>query len=291
MEDVIANIIVAVVFLTPVLLLIYLFFKGVFYIIADALGLAPFFVSKKTMVHVTEHLKDHTYYNKLSEEGRKVFTKRVCLFMEYKKFEGASGFLVTEQTKALISASAVQLTFGLDSNKLDGLSSIIIFPSKFHLPNLQPEFKGATYKSAMFLSWDDFKSGNDNATDQVNLGIHEMTHALKLNAIFGNDYDEMFKHKIHHWERYIIDNFEDIKKISISFLRKYHTTNHNEFFAVAVEAFFENPHEFKTHLPEIFDKLVVLLNQDPRNVKGDYKIPAQINANNFERMMEGFNVK
>ncbi len=291
MEDIIIVIIIAVVSLTPIVLIIFFFFKGLFYIIADGLGLEPFFIRKKMIVDVSEYLQNHVYYNKLSDEGKDIFTKRVCLFMEYKNFEGASGFVVTEQTKALISASAVQLTFGLDADKLDELSSIVIFPSKFHLPKFQPEFKGATYKSIMFLSWEDFKSGNDNPTDQVNLGIHEMTHALKLSAVFGSDYDEVFKDKIQHWERYIIDNFEDIKKISVSFLRKYHTTNHNEFFAVAVEAFFENPHEFKTHLPEIFDRLVFLLNQDPRNVRGDYKIPVKINPDNLERMMDGFNVK
>ena len=47
------------------------------------------------------------------------------------------------------------------------------------------------------------------------------------------------------------------------FLRKYALTNKEEFFAVAVENFFERPAAFKTALPELYSILAKLLKQDP----------------------------
>jgi MtfA peptidase len=39
--------------------------------------------------------------------------------------------------------------------------------------------------------------------------------------------------------------------------------NEHEFFAVAVENFFERPQEFKNAIPELYAILIKLLNQDP----------------------------
>ena len=48
-----------------------------------------------------------------------------------------------------------------------------------------------------------------------------------------------------------------------AFLRSYAGTNEAEFFAVAVEYFFERPQEFQTALPELYGTLGSLLRQDP----------------------------
>ena len=45
-----------------------------------------------------------------------------------------------------------------------------------------------------------------------------------------------------------------------------------EFFAVAVEHFFEAPAEFQKELPDIYNHLCVLLNQNPLNVRGDFEL-------------------
>jgi MtfA peptidase len=46
-------------------------------------------------------------------------------------------------------------------------------------------------------------------------------------------------------------------------LRAYAGTNQPEFFAVAVEYFFELPREFKQDLPELYAVLSAMLRQDP----------------------------
>ena len=47
------------------------------------------------------------------------------------------------------------------------------------------------------------------------------------------------------------------------FRSPYAGANEYEFFAVALEYFFEKPTEFKSALPDLYDTLKKLLNQDP----------------------------
>jgi len=45
-------------------------------------------------------------------------------------------------------------------------------------------------------------------------------------------------------------------------LGSYAATNYQEFWAVCVENFFERPSTFKIQLPELYDAICKLLNQD-----------------------------
>src|ERR1700748_3705870 len=65
------------------------------------------------------------YYRRLSGEGRDRFLKRVLVFMEYKKFEYID-IQGEERMPLLISAAAVQLTFGLESFLLAYFRTIYI---------------------------------------------------------------------------------------------------------------------------------------------------------------------
>ena len=63
--------------------------------------------------------------------------------------------------------------------------------------------------------------------------------------------------------------YRDILQKYFPFYRQLNDANKNrfanehEFFAVAVENFFERPQEFKNAIPELYSILSKLLNQDP----------------------------
>ena len=46
-------------------------------------------------------------------------------------------------------------------------------------------------------------------------------------------------------------------------LGDYAATNYHEFWAVAIELFFENSLQFKQELPELYEAMSRVLNQDP----------------------------
>lgn len=67
---------------------------------------------KKTHVHYTLLIGFIGF--RLSKNLQMKFLLHVRKFMSEKKFEGRSDLIITEEIKALVSAAAVQLTFGLN---------------------------------------------------------------------------------------------------------------------------------------------------------------------------------
>ena len=51
--------------------------------------------------------------------------------------------------------------------------------------------------------------------------------------------------------------------VEVSLFRNYCATNLDEFFSVAVECFFEKPHEFKNYNPKLYSLLSKILKLDP----------------------------
>ncbi|WP_431211698.1 zinc-dependent peptidase [Puia sp. P3] len=48
-------------------------------------------------------------------------------------------------------------------------------------------------------------------------------------------------------------------------LGDYAATNYHEFWAVAVEVFFESPVAFRHEMPDLYEAMACVLNQDPLN--------------------------
>ncbi len=262
--------------------LLYSAMKDGWYLVLHATGLRKFFIRAQDLEMVNSYVKNIPYYRGLSEEGKKKFVNRLFVFMNNKEFAGMHGLMVTEEMKVLISATAVQLTFGLTKYKLSNLETIVIFPDIFTLGGTKTEYKGATSQGRMYLSWQAFREGNANATDKVNLGLHEMTHALKLSLSVGVGFDIYFANRIDIWESVAKGELEKLRNQAEEFLRPYGKTNMAEFFAVCSEAFFESPKEFSKQLPELYNYIVFLLNQDPNNVNDDYKVaPGYFELNSF----------
>jgi Mlc titration factor MtfA (ptsG expression regulator) len=245
--------------------------KDGWYLILHESGLQKTLITGVERNRINDHLRNFTYYTALSPAGREKFVDRLFTFMLNKEFKGREGLVVTEEMRVLISASAIQLTFGLNRYKLESLQIIFIFPDTFHLSARSPEYKGATTSHFMYLSWKAFQEGYRTSDDNLNLGLHEMTHALKLTLHLGHRFDKLFAARMEYWEELVSKQF---KKLSTTktFLRSYSQANTEEFFAVCVEAFFESPEKFKRELPEIFQLLTFLLNQDILNKTRDYQL-------------------
>lgn len=215
------------------------------------------------------------YFRNLSPDAQEVFVTRLFQFMEDKKFIGREGLVITDEIKVLISAAAIQLTFGLKDYMISHLYAINVFPRIFFSKYLKANLKGLNTQSGVLsLSWNDFKAGYAVEDDKVNLGLHELAHALYIDLDEEGNYDEHFSAYFEKWEDVAMKDYLELKENKITFLRNYGGTNMHEFFAVCVEHFFEAPKEFKKQLPHLYNYLMLMLNQDPDNVKGDYLVRA-----------------
>lgn len=206
------------------------------------------------------------YYRNLSAKDKQLFERRVQKFMDMKEFV-ARGELkeVTLEMKTLISASAIQITFGLPAVYLRKFYKILVYPNDYYSTITQRYHRGeVNTRGFIVLSWSNLVAGYANNSDGRNLGLHEMAHALKIVDAFHSEEQDFFDQKT--FIQFINYAREEMQRIEMgyeSFFREYAATNDHEFFAVAVENFFERGFEFQAYHPQLYTLLGELLNQNP----------------------------
>lgn len=213
--------------------------------------------------------KYFTYYNQLPLDAKRKFEQKLCHFIYSKRFIPRNTAEVTLEAKVLISACAVQITFGLPNIYLAHFNKILVYPDDYYSSITKQYHKGEVNPAfgAIVLSWKSFVDGYIYPTDSINLGLHEMAHALRLeNIIYNEEYDFFDESLIEQLDDYANRICSSEEFTDDYFLREYACTNVHEFFAVSVENFFERPVKFKSTLPELYAILVKLLNQDPASM-------------------------
>lgn len=234
-----------------------------------------YFRKRKLSIHETEEIKKilarNGYYNNLSQDGKEKFLKRTLTFMFSTDFIGAGNFKVDDSIRVFISGAVVQLTFGLDEFNLESIIRIIIHEKEFKNKRTGIAYKGLTTGNGiMALSWKDVIAGYSEYSDGINLALHETAHALYVLLDADRKIDKRFMSYFDEWEKIASQEFQDISNGKTGFLRNYAKTNKAEFFAVCVEHFFEQPALFEKNLPDIYNHLCFLLNQNPLENEKDY---------------------
>lgn len=210
------------------------------------------------------------YYQGLQETDKVKFDRKVRNFLYGKRFIPRNIAEVTIEAKVLIAATAVQLTFGLSDVYLRHFNKILVYPNdyysiiskRFHKGEVNPRF------GIIVLSWQSFIDGFIYPNDAVNLGLHEMAHALRLeNVIRSEEYQFFDGVLLQKFDTYAYNVCHKTENWSDTFFRRYACANEHEFFSVAVESFFERPHELRSAMPELYTILSRLLNQDPASLQ------------------------
>ncbi|MBJ6368813.1 zinc-dependent peptidase [Snuella sedimenti] len=210
-----------------------------------------------------------SFYKKLTKKEKKYFEHRLVSFINDKDFIGRDGLEITDEMKILIGATAVMLTFGFRDYYIGLISKIVIYPKKFYSHTNKAYHKGEFNPKlkALVLSWEDFKQGFKNGKDNLNLGIHELTHAIHINSMKERDVSStIFSDSFKELSMLLNANDELRDAIKVStYFRNYAYTNQFEFLAVAIENFMETPHDFKAQFPEIYMKVRQMLNFNVAN--------------------------
>lgn len=206
--------------------------------------------------------KNDKYFRELSPKLQRSFGSRMMKFLAGKNFEMRDGLILTSEMKILIASAAIRITFGLRKFEFDRFHTIIIFSDEFYSNASQLFVKGETNATGVIVfSWNDLKFGTSIPDDSINLGYHEFAHALFIEYLM-DPYESSFKEHYRNWLVYISNNdqLEEVRERQI--FREYAATNEMEFFAVALENFFEKPDHFKRELPEVYTLMTEMLNQD-----------------------------
>lgn len=213
------------------------------------------------------------YFNGLSEGGKSRFIHSCVRVLRVLKFESKDGLVITLEMKVTVAAAFSQVAFGLKRYIPDYLHTVWMYPESFYIPEIGKELKGGiTPNGFMAVSWKDLHEGFLNPNDGYNLGLHEVAHAFKIDAQQHQTEHDFFSFYIQRWLKLTQEEYDRIRNGFPSSLREYAGSNPHEFFAVCVEHFFEVPEAFHRELPDIFNHLCVLLNQNPLNRTGDYEL-------------------
>ncbi len=214
----------------------------------------------------------YLYYKNLNQQLKQRFVARTSAFIEQKKFVARQNLDLTNSIRIIVSACAVQVTFGLDSFMLDNFEYVVVYPDIYESPMTHQMHRGETNLNGFIcLSWKHILEGIENPNDNYNLGLHEWTHALRFNSINYDETDYFFDGYINKWVAGAMHEYSNLKNGKHSVFRRYGATNIHEFLSVCTEHFFESPDEFKLNAPELFEQMCILFNQIPSK-EGSAKI-------------------
>jgi Mlc titration factor MtfA (ptsG expression regulator) len=206
---------------------------------------------------------EFVFYRMLSEKNKKQFVHRMAQFLSEKKIIGREEVIITEKMKVLVAAIACMLSFGRRNYTYNLVDFILIYPEEFYSAINDAYHKGEfnPREKVIVLSWKDFEKGYKIENDNLNIGIHEFTHAMQLEAKQARDLDSARFSK--HFQAILKQLMRQDVKDQLDktrYFREYAFTNQYEFMAVLTEYFFESPEDFKRIFPKIYEHTKKLLN-------------------------------
>lgn len=205
------------------------------------------------------------HYQRLDDAGKRRMERITAAFLREKEWIGA-GMPVKEEMKVMISACAAQLLMGFPDLVLQHFERIVVYPDTYRSPKSGRMHQGEVRPKPgiIIISWEDFVHGYAHSRDAHNVGLHELAHALWFEDMIDNDEHRFLDRALlARWKEQAATHVARIKAREPHYFRDYAGTNQAEFFAVAVEYFFEQPAAFRQAEPELYTTLAAVLRQDP----------------------------
>jgi Mlc titration factor MtfA (ptsG expression regulator) len=202
----------------------------------------------------------------LSLEAGVRFRQHLQLFIAEKRFEGL-GLEITDEIRVVVAGEAARLTMNLDFDLYDAIESVVVRPSAIKRDDAR--VLGLVHRfGTVVLAWDAVEHGLHNDDDGLNTSVHEFAHAIDLRD---GDFDGTpplhTTKAVKAWASVCARRFLQLRADPArNVLRAYGAENEAEFFAVAVEAFFEKPDALKKKAPDLYAVLADFFQQHPRRL-------------------------
>ena len=226
-------------------------------------------------------------YRHLTAKQQAKICQFVCVLLHEKEWAGGGDLAVTDEMRVTIAGQAALATLGFEKPYyFDRLKTIIIYPATFrgrptssdHLllgelgqpnPHFDARSGEAWQGGPIILSWEAVRSEGRHARLGRNVVLHEFAH--HMDGLDGKTdgapplTDFEFEKK---WYRVTETEHQRLLELAqrgeATLLDHYGATSQAEFFAVATECFFTQPHELADEHRDLFAVLTRLFGQDPR---------------------------
>lgn len=269
---------------------------AMFYVILVAAAAAAFFFIRRWWMR--REMRRHLLATPLSRAQRKVVQDQVPLvrklppelrqslegkinvFLTQVEFQGCDGLEVTPEMELSIAAQACLLVVNTDA-WYDHLTTVMIYPGAFKSVTTRQDGYVVTQEEVVrlgeswsrgpvILSWQHTQAGAADEGDGRNVAFHEFAHQIDGLSGHTDGAPVLAKDQTYTtWEQVILDAYgrhvARTEQGQQTVLDAYGTTAHEEFFAVAVEVFFEKPLALARDEPDLYAQLSKLFRLDPKS--------------------------
>ncbi len=203
---------------------------------------------------------------------------KINAFLEQVDFIGCNGLDVTDEMQLSIAAQACLLVVNSDT-WYDHLTTILIYPSAFKSRKLEHSGYVVTERETVrigeswsrgpvILSWAHTRQGAIDDRDGHNVVFHEFAHQIDDLSGHTDGVPNLDKNqKFAEWERVFVTAYkrhvEHVQAGRKTVFDAYGAEGQEEFFAVAVEVFFERPVALKESEPTVYGQLAMLFRLEP----------------------------
>ena len=225
-------------------------------------------------------------YGAMDEGQRQRLQRMVQQFLHEKKFVGCAGLDITDEMRVTIAGQACLLLLGRvgDTGKPDiypTLDLLLVYPGAFLAPRKQVDVSGVVTEERqdllgeswgdgrVILSWDHVRRAGHMPSGGHNVVLHEFAHQLDSES--GNTNGAPYlgsSERYRSWSEVLTRDYANLRHEAMwgvqSVLDHYGATNPAEFFAVATESFFEQPHQLAARHPALYDEFLKYYRIDPR---------------------------
>jgi Mlc titration factor MtfA (ptsG expression regulator) len=215
---------------------------------------------------------------RLPTELRGKLEGKINVFLDQIQFIGCDGLEVTEEMQLSIAAQACLLVVNTDT-WYQNLRTILIYPDAFKSRRSERHGYVVTERETIrigeswargpvVLSWADVEHGAIHDRDGNNVVFHEFAHQIDDLSGHTDGVPVLNKDQSYaDWARVFISAYErhvrNIENGRRTVFDAYGAVGPEEFFAVAVEAFFERPALLKHEEAAIYQQLANLFQLEP----------------------------
>jgi Mlc titration factor MtfA (ptsG expression regulator) len=220
-------------------------------------------------------------YRGMPRELRAQLQRLVKQFLHQKTFVGCAGLEVTEEMRVTIAAQACLLLLNRPTRVYPGLHAVLVYPGAFLVPRRQQDEAGVVTETRqdllgeswgdgrVVLSWEHVRRAGLPPEGTHNVVLHEFAHQLDSESGSNNGAPFLGSpERYRSWSETLSRDFDLLRRDAYwgqrDVLDPYGATNPAEFFAVATESFFEQPHELAARHPDLYAEFEAYYRVDPR---------------------------
>ena len=207
-------------------------------------------------------------YRKLAVDARERFERDVQFVLDEYSFEGVKGLNVGDGLRLSLAAGVACLLHGRPEWELPGTKHFLFYPDRFdddYYDGAYASYDGMAHEQGpTILTATSVEHSWAESEDGDNVVLHELAHHFDFDNVTADGVPSLIApESASAWQSLVHREIERVET-GQSILRPYAAEAPSEFFAVATEVFFEQPHLMHDEHPELYKAMSAFYQIDPR---------------------------